>query len=372
MSFLKTVKHRPWGRVQEQVQAGTRQQAARALSSEQPDLEGFLSLLSPAAAPLLEDMAQASHALTARRFGRTMGLYAPLYLSSNCCNSCLYCSYNVRNPVERVTLTPEEAEAEARHLHGQGFRHILLVSGEDPDAVSVNYLGLVAHRLRPMFDSISIEIYPMRAGQYASLIDSGVDGLIVYQETYDPETYSRVHPAGRKRDFAYRLGTPERGGVAGFRRMGIGALLGLSDWRTEAAYLGLHARYLMRRFWRSHVTISFPRLRPAVGGYRPEHPVADRDLVQMICALRLFLPDAGLILSTREAPELRDNLIPLGITSMSAGSVTSPGGYTHVEHTAGQFEIADHRTPAQVVRVIEECGYEPVWKDWDAAFLNAK
>jgi 2-iminoacetate synthase len=372
LSFNDVISNHPWLDIQERMGERTEEQVKRALAAKQLDLDGFISLISPAAETFIEEMAAASHSLTAQRFGLTMGLYAPLYLSSTCSNACVYCSYNVKNPVERVTLSPEEAEEEARHLYDQGFRHILLVSGEDPRTVSLEYLSEVADRLRPMFDSISIEIYPMETGEYGKLIEKGVDGLIVYQETYDPATYSTVHPAGKKRDYSYRLDTPERGGQAGFRRVGIGALLGLSEWRTETAYLALHARYLMRRFWKSHITISFPRLRPAVGGYQPAHPVTDRNLVQMICALRLFLPDAGLILSTRESAELRDNLMPLGITTMSAGSKTSPGGYTTSEENTGQFEIADHRTPAQVAEVITQFGYEPVWKDWDSAFLSSK
>lgn len=372
MSFFNTIERHPWDDIRSRIGGRTEQQVAKVIGVQHLDLDGFISLISPAAELFLEEMAQASHVLTTQRFGRTIGLYAPLYLSSTCSNACVYCSYNVHNPVERITLTPNEAKEEARHLRNLGFRHILLVAGEDHRTVSLEYISEVADRLRPMFDSISIELSPMETEDYKRLIEKGIDGLIVYQETYDPGTYGEVHPSGKKRDYRYRLDTPERGGAAGFRRVGIGALLGLSEWRTETAYLALHARYLMRQFWKSHITISFPRLRPAVGDYQPSHPVSNRNLVQMICALRLFLPDAGLILSTRESADLRDNLMPLGITSMSAGSRTSPGGYTHTANATGQFEIADHRSPAQVAESIAKMGYEPVWKDWDTAFLNAK
>jgi 2-iminoacetate synthase len=264
----------------------------------------------------------------------------------------------------------DEAEREGRFLHEKGFRHILLVSGEAPLEVGIDYLRKVAERLRPLFASIAIESYPMEKDDYQALVTAGVDGLIVYQETYDRECYREVHPAGRKSNYRRRLETPERGGAAGFRRLGIGALLGLSDWRVEGFFLALHARYLLRHFWRSHLTVSFPRLRPASGGFEPPFPVSDAAMVQLLTALRLFLPDAGLVLSTREPAELRDHLIPLGVTSMSAGSRTAPGGYSRDGSGEAQFEIADHRDPETVAAVIRRLGYEPVWKDWDAAFLS--
>jgi 2-iminoacetate synthase len=315
-------------------------------------------------------MAQKAHLLTQQRFGRTIGLFAPLYLSNVCTNACVYCGFNVHNPAERLTLTAEQAAAEGKHLHDLGFRHLLLVSGEAPQTVTVEYLTGVMERIRPLFSSISIEIYPLETADYRALIRHGVDGLVIYQETYDEKRYGEVHPAGKKRNYRRRLETPERGGRAGFRRIGIGALLGLNDWRTEGFFLALHARYLMRTFWKSHITISFPRLRPAAGGFQPPYPVPDIHMVQLMTALRLFLPDAGLVLSTREAPSLRDNLIPLGITSMSAGSRTEPGGYVHDSQAEAQFEIADNRSPQAVSDMIRRKGYEPVWKDWDAAFLH--
>lgn len=283
----------------------------------------------------------------------------------------VYCGFNVRNPVTRRTLRVNEAAAEAGYLYNMGFRHLLLVSGEAPHVVSLDYLLKVVEKVRPRFHSVSIEIYPMDVEGYRRLIAQGVDGLVIYQETYNAELYREVHPAGKKRDYHWRLGTPERGGEAGFRRLGIGALLGLGDWRVEGFYLGLHARYLMRNFWKSFVTVSFPRLRPAAGAYHPPNPVSDKHMVQLLTALRLFLPSAGLILSTREPPYLRDHLIPLGITSMSAGSRTDPGGYAHASRAESQFEIADHRSPEEIAGVIRHKGYEPVWKDWDAAYLEA-
>jgi 2-iminoacetate synthase len=330
----------------------------------------FISLLSPAAEPYLEEMARKAHHLTEQRFGKVIVLFAPLYLSNICTNSCVYCGFNMSNPVARRTLTAVQAAAEGQYLHNQGYRHLLLVSGEAPKVVTLPYLSEVMGKLSPLFASISVEIYPMGTGAYTSLVENGVDGLVVFQETYNQQRYREVHPAGKKRDYHWRLETPERGGKAGFRRIGIGALLGLCDWRAEGFFLALHSRYLQRNFWKSQVSVSFPRIQSASGGYRPPYPVSDAHFVQLLTALRLFLPDVGLILSTRESPRLRDNLIPLGITSMSAGSRTDPGGYTQEDEAAAQFEIADHRSPQAVAEMIYNKGYEPVWKDWDVAFLS--
>ncbi|MBU0698071.1 MAG: 2-iminoacetate synthase ThiH [Pseudomonadota bacterium] len=370
MSFYNQLNLFRWEDIEKEILSRTSRDVERALSARFLDPDRFISLLSPAAEASLEDMAQRSHRLTEQRFGRVISLFAPLYLSNECTNSCVYCGFNLKNPVERLTLTVKQAEAEASFLHALGFRHVLLVSGEAPQVVTVEYLSQALKKLRPWFSSISIELYPLPTEKYQTLIAQGVDGLVVYQETYNEQRYREVHPAGSKSNFRWRLDTPERGGMAGFRRIGIGALLGLSNWRVEGFFLALHARYLLRNFWKSHITLSFPRLRPAAGGYEPPYPVSDIHLVQLIIALRLFLPDAGVILSTREAPYLRDHLIPIGITSMSAGSRTEPGGYAHDIRAEAQFEIADHRSPKAVAEIIKKKGYEPVWKDWDAAFLQ--
>jgi 2-iminoacetate synthase len=372
VSFFNEFHRYSWDSIREEIHNRTGDEVKQALTARTPGLAELVSLLSPASDPFLEELAEKAQQVTEQRFGRVVGLYAPLYLSSSCTNSCLYCSFNKNNPIRRLTLTPAQAEKEGAYLRKLGFRHVLLVSGEDRATVGRDYLLEVVERLRSQFDSISVEIYPMDVEEYSELARYGVDGLIVYQETYNKGRYSEVHRGGRKRDYRWRLETPERGGEAGFRRIGIGALLGLSDWRVEAVCLALHARHLMRRFWRSQITISFPRLRPAVGGYSPPNPVSDRDLVHMLTALRLLLPDAGLLLSTRESPHLRDNIVPLGVTSMSAGSRTEPGGYTMPSNSEGQFEISDHRSPDEVAVMLREMGYEPVWKDWDAAFIPAE
>lgn len=333
-------------------------------------LESVPALVSEAAGKFLEDMAGLARGVTAKRFGRVVQLYAPLYLSNHCRNACLYCGFNTENRVARRTLSLDEVMEEARHLHGQGIHQILLVSGDCPEQVPEAFLAECASRLKRIFPSVAIEVYPLEEAGYRSLCQAGVDGLAIYQETYSREVYRRMHPAGPKSDFDFRLAAPERGGAAGFRQLGIGALLGLDDWRLEACLLAHHAAYLMKHFWRSQVSISFPRLRPAAGGFQPPHPVSDRQLAQMICALRLALPDAGLVISTRESPQFRDNMAGIGVTRMSAGSRTSPGGYLDEQGPAAeeQFSVHDGRSVAEVAAAIRNRGYETVWKDWDRGF----
>jgi 2-iminoacetate synthase len=335
-------------------------------------LAKLLALVSPAAESYLEQMAMLSRRLTVQRFGRTMRLYAPLYLSSHCVNRCRYCGFNRDNAFERVRLTVEEAAAEADILTSQGFRDILLVSSEDRSFINIVYLAELARRLKARFSFISIEIYQLSARDYEQLFEAGIDGVTLYQETYDRDAYARDHLGGPKADYNTRLRGPEDMARAGMREIGLGALLGLADWRVETLALAEHASYLMRRYWQSRVSFSFPRLRPACGNSESEisnleFRVSDRNLVQMILALRLCFADAGLVLSTREPAPLRDHLVGLGITRLSAGSRTSPGGYTDEGASTGQFEVNDHRNPAEVAAMIREQGFEPVWKDWDDA-----
>lgn len=331
--------------------------------------ERLLALVSPAAEEFLEEMAQQARRLTIQRFGRTIQLYAPLYVSNVCVNDCRYCGYNQKTDITRVRLSIEQAMADAEVIADEGFRHLLLVSGEDRAFVTTDYLCELAGRLRRRFSSLSAEIYPLSQSDYETLFHAGIDGITLYQETYDRPTYAHYHPAGPKRDYDNRLTAADRFAAAGMRRIGIGVLLGLSDWRLETLALGRHADYLMRRYWRSQISFSFPRIRPATNVQSQwPHLVADREMVQMMLALRLCFADAGIVLSTRERPCFRDHLIDLCVTSMSAGSKTNPGGYASRPDAAEQFEVADNRTPAEVASVLQSHGYEPVWKDWDAVF----
>jgi len=292
-------------------------------------------------------------------------LYAPLYISNECVETCTYCSFSRENPIARRTLTLEEVLEEAHLLTERGFRHLLLVSGEHPRHVPAEFVERILASLREEVPSLSVEVQPQPTEVYRRWREAGADGLVVYQETYDREVYAAVHRAGKKRDYDWRLEVPERGAAAGIKRIGIGALLGLADWRLEAVHLAAHAEYLMRRHWRAIVTVSFPRLRPAAFAIAPPRPVGDRELAQMICAFRILFPDLGIVLSTRERAELRDALLPLGVTQMSAGSRTEPGGYTAPERSEAQFGIEDRRSPGEVARALRARGYDPVWKDWE-------
>ncbi len=329
------------------------------------DLADLAALLSPAAAERLEDLAAASRALTLARFGRTMHMYAPLYLSNECLTTCVYCGFARELPIARKTLTAKETLEEARHLLREGFRSILLLTGEHERLTGVDFLEDRVRLLADEVPSIAIEVQVWSEEQYRRLEAAGCEGVVIYQETYHPETYAKVHLAGRKRHFEWRLLGPERAARAGMRRVGIGALLGLhEDWRYEALAVAAHARFLMRRFWRTQVTVSVPRMRPSAAGWQPADGVADRELVQLVCALRLFLPDAGLVISSREPAALRDGLFRIGITHTSAGSHTEPGGYAHPEEAAEQFAVADLRSPSEVAARLRELGYDPVWGDW--------
>ncbi len=328
-------------------------------------LEDFAALLSPAAGERLEELAAASRGLTIARFGRTMRMYAPLYLSNECLSTCAYCGFARELPIARKTLTPEETLAEARHLLRQGFRSILLLTGEHERLTGVEFLEDRIRLLATEVPQLSIEVQVWSEPDYRRLVEAGCEGTVIYQETYHPDTYRKVHIAGRKRRYRWRLLGPERAARAGMRRVGIGALYGLHpDWRHEGIAVAAHARFLMKHYWRTQVNISVPRLRPSASGFQAEGPMGDRELVQLVCALRLLLPDVGLVSSTRESPGFRDGLFQIGITHASAGSHTEPGGYERPKEASEQFEIADLRSPAEVAARLREMGYDPVWEDW--------
>lgn len=353
--------------IKEKIYSSSKNQVLHTLESENISSDNMHSLFSPSADEYIEMLAEKSFSITRKRFGNTIQLYAPLYLSNECSNNCLYCGFNIKNDIKRSTLTRDEIEHEADSLFENGFRHILLLTGEDMKAVSVDDLSITVKSFKKRFSSISIEVFPMEIEEYSLLNDSGVDGLTIYQETYNRETYAEVHAGGRKKDFNWRLNAPDRGGIAGFSKIGIGSLLGLSDWRIDGYLTALHARYLSKKYWKSQIQISFPRITESAGNFKPPVKVSDRDLTHLICSMRLLLPDSGLSLSTREPSELRNNLIPLGITQMSAGSKTSPGGYTESEKAEEQFAVSDSRTPSEIETLIKTKGFDPVWKDWDSA-----
>jgi 2-iminoacetate synthase len=395
VSFVSEFNGLPLGLLVRSATTASPAAVRQSLAQSRPTLRDFAHWISPAAGESLEAMGTRAQSLTRQRFGKVIRLFAPLYLSNECINNCRYCGFSRDNPILRVTLSVDEVRREARELAAQGFRNILLVAGEHPKFVANSYLAECLQALHPEVPSLSLEVGPMETADYRPLVQAGADGLVVYQETYDRGVYAEMHTSGPKRNFDWRLETPERAYAAGFRRIGIAPLYGLADWRLEALSVAAHASYLLRHCWKAYLTISIPRLRPCAGEFQPLTHMTDRELVQLVCAFRLMFPDVGLVLSTRETPRVRDGLIPLGITLMSAGSHTEPGGYTgvgadklhHTErgrivelgasewastpgngrHATGQFNIADARSPQEIAALIRRLGYEPVWKDWDAA-----
>jgi len=350
------------------VDGATSADVDRALGRAHPGLDDFAVLLSPAAAGRLEDLARTAQRITRARFGATIRLFSPLYLSNQCVSTCTYCGFSAGNDIARRTLSVPEVRTEALELHRRGFRHILLVSGEHARIVSKDYLEACVAAVAPDFAQVSVEVQVWDTATYRRLSVAGCDGVVVYQESYDPATYAAVHLKGKKRNYAWRLAAPDRAAEAGMRRLGIGALLGLHpDWRSEAIALAAHARALIKRWWRCEVQVAVPRLRPAAGGFEPLDPVSDPAFVQILCALRIVLPDIGISLSTREPASFRDALVPLGVTAMSAGSHTEPGGYAEASDAEPQFSISDTRSPGEVADALRSAGYDPVWKDWQRA-----
>ncbi|MDX1960228.1 MAG: 2-iminoacetate synthase ThiH [Leptospiraceae bacterium] len=332
------------------------------------DFSDFVTLISKPASNFLEEMAYYSKQITLERFGKTIQMYMPLYLSNECRSSCLYCGFSYENKIPRKTLSLNELEKEAVILSEKGLEHILILTGEDYSKTPIQYIESCIKLLKNYFSSVSIEIYPMEISDYERLIQAGADGLALYQETYSKEAYTRYHVRGVKKDMRYRLDGPDRGGIAGFRKLGIGALLGLSEPRTEIYMLGRHAEYLLKTYWKSQVNISLPRMRDAVGDWGKFYDVSDREFLQFIFAFRIYFKDVGIILSTRESKKLRDNLVGLGITTMSAGSKTEPGGYQGIS-ALEQFETEDKRSFEEVIAMIREKGFDPVLKDFDKSIL---
>ena len=371
MNFNDPLEAWPAERIRGLVDHATPADVDRALAREERGPEDLAALLSPAATGFLEPMAREAQRLTRWHFGRTIGLYVPIYLSNVCGADCTYCGYAVRsgNKEKRVTLDPADIHRECAALVEQGFQNVLLLTGEAPRAVPVDYIAEGVSIAREYFPSVSVEVYSLDLADYQRLCDLGLEGVTIYMETYDREAYAQVHLLGDKSDYDYRLDAIERAGSGGARKLNIGVLLGLSDWRIDGFWTALHARYLQRTCWRSSVSLSFPRLSHVPERFDIPNMVSDRELVQYMLAMRLFLPEAGFNLSTRETPELRDRLIPLGVTMMSAGSSTRPGGYaTNGEEVLEQFAIEDHRSLEQVAAAIRNTGYDPVWKDFDRAF----
>ena len=367
MTFLDTFEQHSWEGMAERINSKQAADVERALNRHgKRDLDDFCALISPVAVPYLEQMAQLSYKLTRKRFGNTTQLYIPMYLSNECHNICTYCGFSVHNKLERRTLNQQQIMQEVAAIKSHGFEHLLLVTGEANRTVGVDYLEQALEWVRPYFSSLSMEVQSLDQADYERLIKKGLNSVLLYQETYHRDNYKQYHPKGKKGNFEYRLETPDRLGRAGIHRIGLGTLLGLEDWRTDAGFIALHLGYLERQYWQTKYSISLPRLRPAAGVQSPNVEVTDRDFVQLICAYRIYSENVEISLSTRECPEFRDHLLKLGITSMSAGSKTEPGGYSIEEEALEQFEISDERSAEEVAAMIRRQGFEPVWKDWDS------
>ena len=365
MSFYEVIKEYPYEYVHNLIYNADENIIKNALYKDNINEIELASLLSPKAEKYLEEMAEISHNITWQRVGKTIRIYAPIYLSNYCTNSCIYCGFNRKNKIPRVALTMEEIEKEAKIVSSYGIKNVILVTGENIKKFSFEMLIDAVKLCTKYFPFVSIEVPSLTFEQYKALHEAGADGLTMFQETYIEKLYPEFHPAGPKSDYLYRLDTPERAASAGMRFIGLGALLGLTDYRIDTFYMCLHAKYLSKKYWRSLISSSFPRIRHAAGEYKPEHEVSDKNLLQLIFAYRMFLHDAGINISTREPADLRDKLVYLGATIMSAGSKTEPGGYALAQEDAAQFSIEDNRSVEEFCSKIKSLGFDPVLKDWD-------
>lgn len=368
-TFKSIFEQYNWDEVKNKIYRTTAKDVETSLAKVKRNIDDFLTLISPAAQPYLEQMAQICHELTKKRFGKTIQMYAPLYLSNECQNICTYCGFSLDNKIKRKTLTAEEITLEVKALKTAGFDHVLLVTGEANYTVNIHYFLKAIEQIKKDFSIISVEVQPLFQEEYEQLHEAGVYSVLVYQETYHQEVYKQYHTKGKKSNFNFRLETPDRIGTAGIHKIGMGVLLGLEDWRTDSFFNALHLDYLQKTYWRTKYSVSFPRLRPAEGVIEPNFIMDDKDLTQLICAYRLWNEDIEISLSTRESEKFRNNIIPIGITSMSAGSKTNPGGYVVDPQSLEQFEISDERSAAEIAKLISSVGYEAVWKDWDKNYF---
>ncbi|MCC8089755.1 MAG: 2-iminoacetate synthase ThiH [Rikenellaceae bacterium] len=366
-TFFDVLTEYNWDKVTEKIYSSSESDVLNAIAKDKLSLDDFAALVSPAAEKYIKSMAEKSYGITRRRFGNTMQLYVPLYLSNYCSNQCVYCGFNCKNRIQRTILNEIEIRREAEAIKQRyKFEHILLVTGEAPAKSSVEYMGRAIEIMKEYFSQVSLEVQPLDVDEYRYLIEKGLFAVYIYQETYNKDRYPLYHPKGRKADFRYRLETPDRLGKAGIYKTGLGNLIGLEEWRTEAFFTALHLRYLENKYWRTKYSIAFPRLRPFAneGDFDPNYPVTEKNLFQLICAYRLFSEDVELSVSTRESSVYRDKIMPFGVTTMSAGSKTMPGGYADDNGELEQFSVNDDRTPYEVESAVKGKGLEAVWKDW--------
>lgn len=367
-TFTDRWRQLDWDDIRLCINSKTAADVERALNARQVGRDDLMALLSPAAEAFLEPLAQRAQQLTRQRFGNTVGFYVPLYLSNLCANDCTYCGFSMSNRIKRKTLDDEEIARECDAIREMGFEHLLLVTGEHQGKVGMDYFRRHLPAIRRQFASLQMEVQPLAEEEYAELKGLGLDGVMVYQETYHEAMYARHHLKGNKQDFFWRLETPDRLGRAGIDKIGLGALIGLSDsWRVDCFIVAEHLLWLQQKYWKSRYSLSFPRLRPCAGGVEPASLMSEKQLVQTICAFRLLAPEVELSLSTRESPYFRDRVVPIAINNVSAFSKTQPGGYADGDRPElEQFEPHDGRRPEEVARALTDRGLQPVWKEWDS------
>lgn len=372
--FADVIDRWDWDTTTKTIAAATSDDVRRVLAKAGANTkrltpEDFMVLISEAASGFIEEMASLSRRFTQERFGKTISMYIPMYVSNACSNKCVYCGFNHDNPLQRTILTLDEVRKECEAIRSLGpFENLLIVSGEYPSLCGVDYLEDVLKTCRPYFHNLTIEVQPLQMEQYRRLVDSGLNGVVCFQETYNRKNYTKYHPKGMKSIFDWRLNGYDRMGQAGIHKIGMGVLIGLEDWRTDVTMMARHLRYLQKKYWRTRYSVNFPRLCPSESGYQPNVVMTDNELAQLTFAFRLFDHDLDISYSTRENPDFRNNMLSLGVTSMSAGSKTDPGGYsTHVD-SLEQFEVSDSRSPENVAEDIRRNGYDVVWKDWDSIF----
>ncbi len=372
--FADVIDSWSWNDTTDQIMSATSGDVERVLSSarrnrRQLTPDDFMVLISPAAAGFLEEMASLSMMFTQERFGKTMSMYIPMYVSNACCNACVYCGFNHNNDFARTILTMDQVKAECEAIKKLGqFDNLLIVSGEYPSLCGTDYFENVLNTCRPYFNNLTIEVQPMTTEQYSRLIKSGLNGVVCFQETYNRKAYKNYHPKGMKSIYEWRLNGYDRMGQAGVHKIGMGVLIGLEDWRTDVAMMSRHLRYLQKKYWRTRYSVNFPRMCPSESGFQPNVVMSDKELAQLTFAFRIFDHDVDISYSTRESVRFRNNMMKLGVTSMSAGSKTEPGGYVSTPDALEQFEVTDPRTPSEVARDIRDMGYDVVWKDWDSVF----
>lgn len=368
--FYDEIKKYDWDSTTQSIMEKTDDDVRRALGKQRCDIDDFMALISPAAEKYLEQMARLSRKLTRERFGKTISMFIPVYISNSCANSCVYCGFHVQNKMKRTVLSEEQIIAEYEAIKRLGpFDSILVLTGENPKVASVEYIGRALELAKPYFNNLQVEVMPLSTDDYSFLCDKGLNGVVCFQETYNEKNYKNYHPRGPKSDYQWRVNGYDRMGMAGVHKIGMGVLIGLEDWRTDATMLARHLRYMEKTYWRTQYSVNFPRMRCAEnGGFQPNTVMSDRELAQLTFAMRIFDHDVDISYSTRETATVRDNMATLGVTTMSAESHTEPGGYANPRQSLAQFETSDNRTAREVAAALQTIGMEPVWKNWDRSF----